>query len=231
MGLKFKIAAVFLLARGLLSADPPPCTTGTLADYIALGALGCTFNGDVVANFSYAASATGGTTEITADQIMITPLVVVPAAAKLTFETPWSVDQDQTQESVIRYTVVPPPGGATPSQLQLTLGTARVAGIIGRVTVGESTNLGKLSVFTFCTEVCQIKATDSLAFDPVSVVLMRNHVSRGRNGRCVAYRVWCGAGPLPALRVAAMKNLLPQPPQGLSEGETRRAFCSAVKAG
>jgi len=178
MGLKLKITLVgCLLARGLLWGDPLPCTTGTLADYIALGALGCALNGNVFANFSYAADATGGAATITADQITVTPLVVVPAAARLTFAAPWSGDQDQTQDSIIRYTVVPPPGVAAPSRLQLTLGSARVAGIVGSVTVNESTNVDKLSVFTRCTEVCQIMTTDSLTFDPVSVVLVHNHVN------------------------------------------------------
>ena len=177
MKLTVKIAAGCLFACGLLSADPPTCVTGTLADYIALGAQGCNLNGDVFANFSYAASASGGAATIMADQIIVTPLVVVPATARFNFSAPWSVDRDQTQDSVIRYTIVPPPGGTVPFQLQLTLGTAKVGGIIGSVTVNESTNVGGLSVFDSCTEVCQTKANDSLNFDPVSVVLVRDYVS------------------------------------------------------
>jgi hypothetical protein len=130
----------------------------------------------VFANFSYHARAGGGAATITADQIMVTPLMVVPAAAKLNFSAPWSVDQDQTQDSVISYTIVPPPGGAIPSQLQLTLGAASVGGIIGDVAVHESTNVGDLNVFTRCTEVCQTNTNGYLDFDPVSVVLVRNHV-------------------------------------------------------
>jgi hypothetical protein len=183
MSLTVKIAAGCLFACGLLSADPPTCVTGTLADYMALGAQGCTLNGDVFANFSYAAGASGGAATITEDQIMVTPLVVVPAGARLNFAAPWSVDQDQTQDSVIRYTIVPPPGGTAPSQLQLTLGNAQVGGIIGSVTVDEFTNVGSLSVFLRCTEVCQTNKNDSVNFDPVSVVLVRDHVSlSGRIG-------------------------------------------------
>jgi hypothetical protein len=177
MRLNVNVAVGCLLASGLLSADPPTCVAGTLADYIALGAQGCTLNGDVFANFSYVASASGGAATITADQITVTPLVVVPATARFNFSAPWSVDQDQTQDSVVRYTVVPPPGGTAPSQLQLTLGSAQVRGIIGSVMVDESTNVGELSVSVRCTEVCQTKSKDSLNFDPVSVVLVRDHVS------------------------------------------------------
>jgi len=166
-----------LLACGRLSAAPKPCVNASLADYIALGALGCTLNGDVFANFSYSSGAGGGAAAITADQITVTPFVVVPAAARLNFSAPWSVDQEQTQESVIRYTIVPPPGFTVPSQLQLALGSVRIAGIIGSVIVHETTNLGSnLSVFNRCTEVCQDKTNATLDFDPVSVVLVSHHV-------------------------------------------------------
>ena len=177
MRLRVNAATGCLFACGLLFADPPTCVTGTLADYIALGAQGCNLNGDVFANFSYAARASGGAATITADQITVTPFVVVPAAARFNFSAPWSVDQDQTQElgHQIHH------GASTRHhdtfQLQLTLGTAQVGGIIGRVTVNESTNVGPLSVIDRCTEVCQTKTNDSLNFDPVSVVLVRDHVS------------------------------------------------------
>ncbi|HKE22868.1 MAG TPA: hypothetical protein VKB88_10790 [Bryobacteraceae bacterium] len=171
-----KMAAGCLLACGWLSAAADPCVTSTLANYISLGAQGCTLNGDVFANFSYRAGASGGAATITADQIIVTPFVLVPAAAKLNFSAPWSVVTDQTQESVIRYTIVPPPGGATPSQLQLALGTASIGGIIGAVAVNQPTNVGNFSVFIRCTEVCQGQTNGSLDFDPVSVVLVTHHV-------------------------------------------------------
>jgi hypothetical protein len=152
-----------LFACGWLSAAPPTCVTAALADYIALGAQGCTLNGDAYANFSYSAGASGGAATVTADQIIVTPLVVVPATSRFSFSAPWSVDQNQTQESVIRYTIVPPSGWTLPFQRQLMLGTAQIAGIIGRVTVNEITNVGNLTVFTHCTEVGQAQTNGSLA--------------------------------------------------------------------
>ena len=74
------------------------------------------------------------------------------------------------------YTIVPPSGGPASSQLQLALGTAWVAGIIGAAAVQETTNVGKLHVFNRCTEVCQPKTKDSQDFDSVSVVLVTDHV-------------------------------------------------------
>jgi hypothetical protein len=171
-----KLTVGCILAGGWLSAAPAACVTGTLADYIALGAKGCALNGDLLANFSYSARPSDGALTITADQIVVTPLVVVPATASLNFSAPWSVSQDQTQESVIRYTIVPPPGLTVLSQLRLTLGTALITGIIGGVTVHQFTNLGNLSVFDNCAEVCQAKTGNSLVFEPVSVVLITHHV-------------------------------------------------------
>ena len=67
--------------------------------------------------------------------------------------------------------------------MDLTLGSTQIRGIVGSVTVDKSTNVGKLSVFTRCTEVCQTKTNDSLNFNPVSVVLVTDHVSlTGGNG-------------------------------------------------
>jgi hypothetical protein len=137
----------------------------------------------VYANFSYSAGATGGAASVTADQIILTPLIVVPATSRFSFSAPWSVDPNQTQESIIRYTIVPPPGLTVPSERQLTLGSVQVGGIFGRVAVNEITNVGKVSVFTRCTEVCQTQTTGSLDFDPVSVVLVTDHVHlSGGNG-------------------------------------------------
>jgi len=176
MKLSLWAALVCLLACGRLSAAPKPCVNATLATYIALGAQGCTLNGDVFANFSYFAGGPYGGATITADQILVTPLVVVPAAAALNFSAPWSVDQDQTQESVIWYTIVPPPSGTVPFQLQLRLGPARVGGITGAAVVDEVTNVGNLTVLLRCIEVCREKTNDSLDFDPVSVVLVTHRV-------------------------------------------------------
>jgi hypothetical protein len=176
MKLNLLAALACLLACGSVSATPTACVNGTLADYIALGAQGCTLNGDVFANFSYAAGAGAGGTTLTADQILVTQGLIVPLGASLNFSAPWSVHQGQTQEAVIRYTIVPPPGGTTPSGLELRLGPALVGGIFGAAAVHELTNVGNLTVFNRCTEVCQEKTNNALDFDPVSVVLVTHRV-------------------------------------------------------
>src|SRR5580692_4501859 len=54
MRLTLNLAAATLFTFGLLTAAPPPCVTGTLASYVALGANGCAFGRTVFANFGYA---------------------------------------------------------------------------------------------------------------------------------------------------------------------------------
>lgn len=177
MRLTINITTGCILACGLLSAAPPPCITGTLASYIALGAEGCTFDGNVFANFTYSANASGGASKITPEEITLAPALFAPETTKLDFSAPWSVGADQTQESVISYTVVPPSTDTHPAQLDLTLGAVHIGGVIGGVTVKESTNVGTLNVYDRCTEVCQTKANGSLKFNPVSVLLIADHVS------------------------------------------------------
>ena len=183
MRLNLKIVSGYFLACGLAWAAQPACVTGTLASYIALGAEGCTFDGTIFANFAYSASASGGASTIRADQITVVALLIVPSTAGFNFSAPWSVAKEQTQDSIISYTAVLPCGDVQTAQLSLTLGTARIGGIIGSVTVNETTNVGKLSVLDRCTEICQTKISDSLKFNPVSVILISDHVSlSGGNG-------------------------------------------------
>jgi len=177
MKLTLKIAVFCWLASRLLPAAPPTCMTGTLASYIALGAEGCTFNGNVFANFAYSASASGGATTIRADQITVVPLLLPLETARFSFSAPWSVGKDQTQDSVISYTPVLPCGDTASALLELTLGSAHISSIIGVVKVDETTNVGKLNVFDRCVELCQTKTNDSLQFNPVSVLLISAHVS------------------------------------------------------
>ena len=171
------IGAGCFLVSGLLWAAPPPCVTGTLASYIALGAEGCSFDGNVFANFAYSTSASGGAATIRTDQIEVTPSFLAPEASRFSFSARWSVAPDQTQDSAISYTAVLPCGDTRTAQLELTLGTAHIGSRIGRVTVEESTNVGKLGVFERCDGICQTNTIDSLKFNPVAVVLISDHVN------------------------------------------------------
>jgi hypothetical protein len=67
--------------------------------------------------------------------------------------------------------------------MDLALGVASVEGIIGGVTVNQSTNVGGLTVFGRCAEVCQTKTNDRRLFEPVSVLLITDHLKLdGGNG-------------------------------------------------
>ena len=177
MRLTLNVAVASLFTFGLLTAAPPPCVTGTLARYIALGANGCTFGQTVFANFSYSGSAKGGAPIIRADQITVTPGLIVPATARFSFSADWNAAGGQTQDSIIGYTAALPCDDTATAELDLTLGPAQVRGSIGDVVVDETTNVGGLSVFERCTELCQSKTGDRRHFQPVRVLLVNDHVS------------------------------------------------------
>jgi hypothetical protein len=89
----------------------------------------------------------------------------------------WNVASGQQQDSMIGYTAALPCDVTATVELDLTLGPAQVGGIIGKVLVNESTNVGILNVFEQCTEVCQSQASDMRQFQPVRVLLIGNHVN------------------------------------------------------
>jgi hypothetical protein len=177
MRLTLNLAAGILFTVGLLTAAPPTCVTGTLASYIALGASGCTFGRTVFANFGYSGTGKGGAPIIRADQITVTPILIVPATARFSFSAAWNVASGQVQDSVIAYTAALPCDDTATAELDLTLGPAQVGGNIGNAIVHESTNVGDLSVFERCTEICQSKTSDMRQFQPVRVLLVSDHVS------------------------------------------------------
>jgi hypothetical protein len=103
-------------------------------------------------------------------------MFLAPETTRFSFSAPWAVNSDQSQDSVISYSAVLPCGDNRTAQLDLTLGTTQIGGLFGSVTVDESTNVGKLRVFTRCREICETKPDDYLNFNPVSVLLVSHHV-------------------------------------------------------
>ena len=61
---------VVLLAAKVLAS---PCAIDTLANYVSLGAGGCTINGEIVANFNFMVVATSLGSPLTAGAITVTP--------------------------------------------------------------------------------------------------------------------------------------------------------------
>ncbi len=190
------LAAVFVLLLSLPSyaGSAPSCVKGTLASYIALGAGGCTFNGALYHNFTYAALSTVG---IPPGQITVTPFPgpVVSAAyfPGLNFSASWSAAAGKSERSVIGYDVTPYPatvGPVSSAVLTLDLGTVKVNGIIGSATVQETVNAGTLSaalqVHEKCEEVCSIKQKDQviIAYNTTTTlqVLVNVTLSGGTNG-------------------------------------------------
>ena len=134
------LPVVLLISSRFLAAAPPSCVQDSLANYIALGAQGCTLGGAVFANFSYSTSGSGG--GVPAAQIKVAPTLGIPATPGFTFAAKWHAVAGQSQESVISYSAVSSSSVQT-QVLHLDLGPAQIGGIIGSVTVQESTNLSR----------------------------------------------------------------------------------------
>jgi hypothetical protein len=196
------LAALFLLTSVASFAAPSPCVPGTLASYIALGSTGCTFEGSVFANFAYLlppAPVVG----VTPDQIMVTPVpgpIIAGFFLGLNFSANWTAGPGELLHAVIDYTVTPPPPVSTISSgtITLYLGTAQISGITGSVNVTQETNVGDLSVYESCTEVCTLKATDQLSFAPIKPLQVTNVLTL--NG---------GSGGVVLKRFAAKYDLCP----------------------
>lgn len=160
-----------LLAIGMAllraTATAAPCTTGTLASYIALGTGGCTLGNLQVAGFAYQAKAGGGAPEITADQITVAPLLAPTGTFGLQFSAPWSVQADQSQASEITYRALAPATALPVQQVRLD-GNDFHAGTFARVVVDESVatpaTTSSLQAYLKCTEVCHSQTSAALTF-------------------------------------------------------------------
>jgi len=149
-------AALLVSASTFAQEVAPPCVTGTLASYIALGSGGCMFNSALYRNFTYSVATTN---TITPAQIIVTPVAIPISTAPflgLNFSASWQATAGQTQVSSIGYNVVPFPPVAEPApvaaDLTLDLGGATVLGTIGGVTVKQtSTSSSSVSPTTSAT--------------------------------------------------------------------------------
>ncbi|MGD0939313.1 MAG: hypothetical protein ABR905_06330 [Terracidiphilus sp.] len=173
---KTVLAAAFtlLLASPSFGQAIQDCKTGSLASYIALGSMGCMFDSALYRDFTYTAATTNG---VTANDITITPILLPTSTLfpGLNFSAKWSVAAGQSEQSVIGYNVVPFPPEASPvptdAVFTLDLGQSQVLGIIGSVTVKETTSATSttdlLEVYEICADACSLKRTDSVTVAPI----------------------------------------------------------------
>jgi len=156
--LLFLASVAFIQGHG----SAAPCTTGSLASYIALGSAGCTLGNLQVADFKYHAKASGGAPEITAKEITVSPVLPPIGMFALEFSGPWSVNSGQDQFSGITYRVVAASTAMPVQELRLD-GNGFTAGLFGSVVVNEAVgavaSTEDLQVYEKCEEVCQSKTS------------------------------------------------------------------------
>ncbi|MGA8273629.1 MAG: hypothetical protein WB919_18855 [Candidatus Sulfotelmatobacter sp.] len=173
------IAAFFLLTPVSLFAAPGLCVKGTLANYIALGSTGCTFEDSVFSNFAYELPPAPAAS-VSPEQITVTPVpgpIIVGFFLGLNFSANWAAGAGELSDTVIAYTVTPRPPVSTtsPGTITLDLGQIQILGLSGGVTVTQETNPGNLSVFEICTNgACALDGTDQLTFAPVTTLQVTN---------------------------------------------------------
>jgi len=153
-----------------------PCTTESLAKYIALGSAGCILGNLTVADFAYHAKASGGAPEITADEITVMPLLVPVGTFGLQFSAPWDVQSGQDQFSGITYKVVASSTALPVQELRLD-GNGFQAGLFGSVVVNEAiatpaAATHDLQVYERCEEVCRSKTSATLDLKPAAPTLV-----------------------------------------------------------
>jgi hypothetical protein len=151
-----------------------PCAPGTLASYMALGSAGCELGNLQVTNFKYHAKAAGGAAEITADQVMVTPLLAPTGTYGLQFAAPWTVEAGQREGSNVIYHVVSQNPSIKVEQIRLD-GAGFQAGPEGSVEVNETlatpVSTRDLQVYLKCTDTCRSQTSDQLAIASTAAAL------------------------------------------------------------
>jgi hypothetical protein len=140
------ILMIGLLALGAaIGLGAPICPTGTMADYLALGAVGCQIDDKLFYNFDYTGTGSGGAVAIPPEGVAVTP-ILTPFNPGFIFNAPWTVGPGQSLDSMINYTVLVLPGGVLIKDISATMtGYGREPD--GIVAVAETTTVGNLLLF------------------------------------------------------------------------------------
>jgi hypothetical protein len=181
----------------------PVCGTGTLADYVALGATGCEIDDKLFYDFEYTSTGSGGATPVPADGVAVTP-ITIPFNPGFIFNAPWSVGPGQLLDSMINYTVVVLEGGAQIKDL-----SARMTGFSavpdGLVMVAETADLPSGSGTTvvlpalFATSPTNFNDRSSVVFPltPGPITIHKDISVNGNNGFATVSGVWNQVSEVP----------------------------------
>ncbi len=159
------VTVLLALIAGTAMATPL-LTSGTLADYIALGSGGGIIDDKLFFNFEYVGTGSGGAVAIPASGIAVTP-ILTPFNPGLQFNAAWTVGPGQTLDSRISFDVQVLPGGNAITDISATMSGY---GIFenGIVAVAETTTQGNILLFDSQSGTV---ASDTIMFDPTTSVI------------------------------------------------------------
>ncbi len=167
-------ALFVVLASSLSAFGAASCTVTSYDNYLGPG-FSCGIDDKTFQNFSY---STAGTNHLPPSSITVNP-ITTPFNPGFLFNAPWGVQSGETQDSLIGFTATVNPGGALINDLSLAIFGAAIVGS-GQVSVAETYCLGDTfaDLCSHGTEGTLLtilngsisRLTDSVSFDPVSVV-------------------------------------------------------------
>ncbi len=185
----------------------PLCTSGTVADYVALGSTGCQLDDKIFYDFAYHSSGSGGATPVPSSGVAVTPITTAFDPG-LIFNAPWTAGPGQSLDSMINFSVLVLPGGAPIGDISATMvGYGRVPD--GLVAVAETTTVGNLLLYD---SALGVKAFDTLLVTATSgpITVHKDISVNGNSGLATVSGVWnqFSEVPEPASLILAGSALL-----------------------
>lgn len=162
---KTLLSIAMVLASVAVASAAPVCTSGTLADYVALGSGGCTIGDKLFSNFSYASTAGGGASAVAANQVAVSPLVSALDPGILFSSGGWTAFNGQFVDSSIAFDVTVLDPAFSLVGAELTIAGSKAGSSLG--TVGETiVPPGGAGM----TAILGINNHDTISFGPVSKI-------------------------------------------------------------
>ena len=163
-----------------------PCIFDTLANYIALGAGGCTINGEIADNFAFSVlAASGGYTPLNGTQITVTPSFSVERYSLMFLSTGFSVTGSEFVHYEIDFTWDPATIGGDDELITHSPVFPGIAKVTTKLCAGST--FGALcppptNTLTVFHDGVSPQLTDVTYFSPVTLIGTQSFINLDANG-------------------------------------------------